>query len=815
MKRLFWILFASILICSLLVTVAPTAGAATPGFSDMAGHWAADVVTQAATLDLVSGYPDGSFRPDNLVTRAEFVKLALRVRALSLTPGTAGFGDVDGHWVATQGYLQAAVRAGLIVPSDYGPAGTVPAFEPDRPITRQEVAVIAARVLGKQSAAMVLRGATLHFSDGGPYWAQGFVAVARSAGVMQGYPDGSFGGERSLTRAEATAVTVRLLETAVAEGTLTAPAGLSPQAPRDVPVWEANSWRLDTVAFPARPAGVISDETELAAAPDGTLYLAGSGWSTTASGGVGANPNGNQVWQVAPGGQPVLFYQGSHLGPMAVGAGGALYMADRYQILRTSADGQATPWVGSGQDAFADGQGTAAGFRQITGLCADGAGNLYATEGGRLRKIDAQGNVSTLAGPTPLQQGALFPPGSSGVQASEGPGYLSTIAFNAGPCAADAAGNVYIADAGIRRVAPDGTGPDARLNNPSGLAVVGGQLYVAQASGSRLKVITGSAAVYPDGKALAPVPGPGLVPAWGKIGEVAPGPVTVALTLYTPVETVDLQADDQPLLPGGDPYYTLGWDFTGAAAGAHTLRVSADLPDGAVVQGATFTLQVTPGYQTPLSTVHYALLTPGAGSWLKGTMRIVVAGDGILQSVGIDGQTVVSGRDRILTADWDSTGVADGDHTVGLTHYVPEQAKSYTDHFTVHVINQSAPRREDDYGPGLRVYLNGQLHTYTMVPPRLVGDVPYLPFTETLQVLGFQVTWNSGSRTLTATNGSRTAALNIDTGDYTLTPPGSSGALANKPILAQDLTLVPWDFLSDVAGVNGSWDPGGKAVRIG
>src|SRR5690606_41056535 len=57
----------------------PEAGS---GFSDIAGHWAAAGIQEAAARQLINGYPDGTFRPDQPITQAEFI--VMLVKALKL-----------------------------------------------------------------------------------------------------------------------------------------------------------------------------------------------------------------------------------------------------------------------------------------------------------------------------------------------------------------------------------------------------------------------------------------------------------------------------------------------------------------------------------------------------------------------------------------------------------------------------------------------------------------------------------------------------------------------------------------------------------
>jgi len=181
------------------------AGAAfAAAFSDTGGHWAESRIAEWAQKGLVQGYPDGTFRPDGEVTRAEFVALTNRAfGVVKAGAAEAGFADVKpGDWFYED--VMAAKAAGYI--AGY-PDGT---FMPDRNITRQEAAVILARLLGLQPDA----GRAAGFADGGAVgaWAAGSVGAVAKAGLMVGMPDGTFMPLKGTTRAEA----VVLLDRAVA-----------------------------------------------------------------------------------------------------------------------------------------------------------------------------------------------------------------------------------------------------------------------------------------------------------------------------------------------------------------------------------------------------------------------------------------------------------------------------------------------------------------------------------------------------------------------------------------------------------------------
>ncbi|MEI7028456.1 S-layer homology domain-containing protein, partial [Paenibacillus sp. y28] len=129
------------LAAAILTGAAITATAATPskppGFQDMTDHWAFTSVQQAVVKGYVDGYEDGSFRPDEQVTRAEFIKMT--VTALNESVGGAD----GGSWYSP--YLQTAINASILTwgDFDYGDWNT--------PITREQMAKIAVRAIGQKA----------------------------------------------------------------------------------------------------------------------------------------------------------------------------------------------------------------------------------------------------------------------------------------------------------------------------------------------------------------------------------------------------------------------------------------------------------------------------------------------------------------------------------------------------------------------------------------------------------------------------------------------------------------------------------------
>jgi hypothetical protein len=183
----------------MILGLLPTAAFAA-SFKDVEGHWAQQQIETWLQKGLAGGYPDGTFRPNQPVTRAEFATFANRAFGIKAEGGEEVFSDVPASaWFFAE--VTAAKNAGYI--SGY-PDGT---FQPNNPISRQEAAVIVAKLLG-------LKGSGGQFADHQDIapWAREAVEAVRAAGIMGGYPDGTFKPQNSITRAETVVTLQKALE---------------------------------------------------------------------------------------------------------------------------------------------------------------------------------------------------------------------------------------------------------------------------------------------------------------------------------------------------------------------------------------------------------------------------------------------------------------------------------------------------------------------------------------------------------------------------------------------------------------------------
>ena len=166
---------------------------------DVSGHWAETSINKLVNAGAISGYPDGTFKPDSSITRAEFATVL--VKAFNLEPRNGKvFSDTSGHWAENS--IRTATAHGIV--SGYNASN----FGPNDIITREQMAVmiiIAANLTNDEE------GKT--FADGPQIseWAKKAVGIASSKGIITGYPDNTFKPKANATRAEAVTVIVKAL----------------------------------------------------------------------------------------------------------------------------------------------------------------------------------------------------------------------------------------------------------------------------------------------------------------------------------------------------------------------------------------------------------------------------------------------------------------------------------------------------------------------------------------------------------------------------------------------------------------------------
>ncbi len=182
----------TLVLCFLMVFSVTTPVFGVTSSDDYSSHWAKETIQSEISSGIAKGYPDGSFKPDNAITRAEFFSLANNVFGFTSSMDTTYTDVSNDAWYYT--VIAKAKAAGYI--NGY-PDGSI---HPEGNISRQEVAVLISNLKSLTSASN-----TIPFTDASTIasWSkQAIIAVAK-ANSMIGYPDGSFKPEAQITRAEA------------------------------------------------------------------------------------------------------------------------------------------------------------------------------------------------------------------------------------------------------------------------------------------------------------------------------------------------------------------------------------------------------------------------------------------------------------------------------------------------------------------------------------------------------------------------------------------------------------------------------------
>ncbi|WP_314588585.1 S-layer homology domain-containing protein [Paenibacillus terrigena] len=172
-----------------------------PSFQDIVGHWAAKDIQTAVQRGMTNGYPDGTFRPDQSVTRAEFTVWLAKAMQLSGEGRAKAFADQSSIPAWASEAVAQAVELGLI--QGYADQR----FMPNQPISRAEMATMVARALKLSTDASVRTS----FADDKqiPAWAIGAIDAAVQQGWIQGRGSNQFAPNAPTTRAESITVLLK------------------------------------------------------------------------------------------------------------------------------------------------------------------------------------------------------------------------------------------------------------------------------------------------------------------------------------------------------------------------------------------------------------------------------------------------------------------------------------------------------------------------------------------------------------------------------------------------------------------------------
>ncbi|WP_434753226.1 S-layer homology domain-containing protein [Paenibacillus amylolyticus] len=199
-----------------VVSAAGTRDSAVSRFSDIKGHWAQATIAKAYEKNLISGYQDGTFRPNGKITRGEYAAILARATRIENVQGQeqVSFTDLQGHW--SEPAVRQLVAQGFIDTGDY-----TGGFKPNTELTRYEMMKWIANGLSKSDSSFqdafndtkntllptpeVNRGTIRNEQI--PY-----LALVRGTGIVGGFQDGTLKPADPTTRAEVSAILLRYMD---------------------------------------------------------------------------------------------------------------------------------------------------------------------------------------------------------------------------------------------------------------------------------------------------------------------------------------------------------------------------------------------------------------------------------------------------------------------------------------------------------------------------------------------------------------------------------------------------------------------------
>jgi hypothetical protein len=158
-------------------------------------HWAFTYIAELVERGAINGYSDGSYKPNNTVTRAEWAKIMVVAADRPLSDSVPTFNDMSGHWA------NQWVNAAKPYMTSYEGGS---AFRPNIPTLREDVTVALVKLKGYNADdADFSYIAKFKDQDSISTNCKKYVAVAVETGLISGFEDGTFKGQNTLTRAEA------------------------------------------------------------------------------------------------------------------------------------------------------------------------------------------------------------------------------------------------------------------------------------------------------------------------------------------------------------------------------------------------------------------------------------------------------------------------------------------------------------------------------------------------------------------------------------------------------------------------------------
>ena len=177
-------------------------------FNDISDYWAADYVDFLYNADITTGYSDGSFRPNQNISRAQFAVMLYRYLKLdenqyaNVSLPFADLGSIPAYAIPA---VKALYAEGVITGSEKN--GQL-YFNPGSSLTRAQAAAMIGRTQAKGYAL-----ADLTFTDSAqiPTYAAYYIRAMVGQGVINGYSDGSFKPHSNITRGQMAKILYNLM----------------------------------------------------------------------------------------------------------------------------------------------------------------------------------------------------------------------------------------------------------------------------------------------------------------------------------------------------------------------------------------------------------------------------------------------------------------------------------------------------------------------------------------------------------------------------------------------------------------------------
>ena len=179
----------------MVVALAATAFAAS--YTDTDGHWAEEAIERWTSLDIVKGYDDGEYKPENDLTRGQAAVIFARLLKLEKKADITNFTDVAADAYYADAIAQVVARGIMNGKSSSS-------MDPEGPLTREEFFTMLVRAIGLPTEEKSEKT----FSDENKVsdWAAGSINALVNAGYVQGYENGTIRPENDIKRSEIVAL---------------------------------------------------------------------------------------------------------------------------------------------------------------------------------------------------------------------------------------------------------------------------------------------------------------------------------------------------------------------------------------------------------------------------------------------------------------------------------------------------------------------------------------------------------------------------------------------------------------------------------